>query len=364
MDDAERARAEQLLALHRPAEAERLARTALGRDPHSAAAMEVLSEALRHQDRYEEAVEVARAGLGQDPTSGALLLGLIDSLVELAGGESVGAGAPRRRGAPLVQEARDTADRLVHLEPNLWVSHYARARALLAGDRPRVRDALESAQRAVRVAPHSADAHNLVGVCLDSLTHHDAARAAYEEALRLDPHHAQAMNNLATLDVGFFRLRKAARGFRDAASLAPGEGMAQQNLRMLTMRLAIRILVVVLVGAGILAITLATGTPWWGRALLGACLIGGTGWLVVDSRDHLPRGMTLDWRVLTGAMGWRERIWLGITVFALACLVAMSFAPAGVAADAGMGLLVIGRGLLFGTIVVGLLSAFRGLRRR
>ena len=290
MDDAEFARAEHLLDLHRPAEAERLARTALGRDPDSAAAMEVLAEALRHQDRNEEAAEVARAGLGQHPTSGPLLLRLIDSLVELTGGESVGGGTPRKRGAPLVQEARDAADRLVQLEPNLWVSHYAHARALLAGDRPRVRDALASAQRAVWVAPHSADAHNLVGVCLDSLTRHDAARVAYEEALRLDPQHAQAMNNLATLDVGFFRLRKAARGFRDAAALAPGEGMPQQNLRMLTMRLAIRILVVMLVGAGVLAITLVTGTPWWGRALLGACLLAGTAWLVRDSRISCREG--------------------------------------------------------------------------
>lgn len=363
-DPADLTRAAQLLELGRPAEAERLARAALGADPTSLDAAEILANALNHQDRAEEGAEVARRGLGQHPDSADLLLVLVDCLVDQVGMESSGRMRRKRGDADLVDEARQVAERLVRTHPNWWVSHYAQARSLLAGNRPRILDALHCANRAISVAPHSADAHNLAGLCLDGLNQADAARAAYQEALRLDPQHAMAMNNLATLDVGIFRLRDAARGFGTAASLEPDEELPRQNLRMLTIRLAARILIVAAVGAIALAVTLAAEAPWWSRFLVGAALLGGTGWFVQVSRGYLPRGMALSWRTLIGALGWIERIWIGITVVALCCLVAMSFAPREFAIDAGMAMLVIGRALLIGTIVAGLLNAFRGMRRR
>lgn len=363
-DVPELVRAEQLLELGRAAEAEQLARTALGQDPSSGTGLELLARSLRQQDRNEEGAQVARAGLGHHPDSPDLQLALVDCLVDLVGGEASGRSRGRRGDAALVDEARATAVRLVRTEPHWWVSHYAHARALLAGDRPRVRDALLAAQHAVRLAPHAADAHNLLGICLDMLKQPEAARAAYQEALRLNPQHALAMNNLATLDVGFFRLRRAARGFRDAAALRPGETLPQQNLRTLTTRLAMRTLVVVLAGAGALAIALAAGAPWWARALLGTCLVAGAVWLVHHSRGYLPRGMTLTWRSLNDAIGWHERLWLAITSSALVCLVAMSFAPHHLAVEAGFAMLFIGRMLLIALIVGGVLGAISGLKRR
>lgn len=363
-DPADLSRAQQLLQLGRPAEAERLARAALGADPTSVDAIELLAQALSHQNREEEGAEVARRGLGLHPDSADLLLVLVDCLVDQVGMESSGRMRRRRGDTEIIGEARQVAERLVRTHPNWWVSHYAQARSLLAGNRPRILDALHCANRAISVAPHSADAHNLAGLCLDGLNQRDAARAAYQEALRLDPHHAMAMNNLATLDVGIFRLREAARGFGTAASLEPDEALPRQNLRMLTVRLAMRILIVAAVGAVALAITLAAGAPWWSRAFIGGALVGGTGWFVQVSRGYLPRGMALSWRTLVGALGWLERIWIGITVVALGGLVAMSFAPRELAIDAGLTMLVIGRALLIGAIAVGLLNAFRGLRRR
>ncbi|WP_235736210.1 tetratricopeptide repeat protein [Nocardioides alcanivorans] len=354
-------RADHLLDLGRAPEAEQLARTALANDPTSADAFVVLARALRRQDRHREAVTVARSGLVQDPESRQLLLELVDSLTDLAS-DSNRVRARLRR--VLAEEARECAWRLVTVEPNWWVSHYSMARALLAGDRPRVRDALARARIGVQLGPNEADTHNLVGLCLDNLNQHDAARASYQEALRLDPQHAMAMNNLATLDIGFFRLRNAAQGFGNAVALEPGEATLRENLRVLTTRLAMRLLAVSVVGALLLAILLGTEAPWWARALLGSGIVAGTGWFALRSRSYLPRGMTLSIGALNAAISWRERVWLMATVVALACLCAMAFAPRDIAIDAGMGMALIARMLLVAAIVAGLLRALTGLKRR
>lgn len=340
-------RAETLISLGRPAEAETMIRAHLGQEPDSAHALWLLAQCLNRQDRYADAATAGRRALALEPEDTGVRITLTNSLLEL----------------DQVDEARELALGTVHLDPQEWVSSYVYAQALMAGRRPRTRDALGVANHVVRLAPNSADAHNLAGLCLDELGDRDAARRAYEKALELDPQHAQAMNNLATLDFGMFRMRRASRGLVSALQTEPGEKVLQQNLKILVARLSWRLYLAIL-GAGlVIGILLGTDGPWSVRAVVGLVAISLCGWLAESSRQHLPRGIGGTWRGLFGNLDLGGRCYLALAGFALICVTFMAFAPRDVAVGFAIALLTVARlvGLL---LIIGcVLGAIRSLFR-
>jgi tetratricopeptide (TPR) repeat protein len=339
-------RADDLLDLRRPQAAEELLRAHLAEEPEDAAALLLLCQALRGQGRDREAEDAARAAVRLEPESHQAHLTLCDVLVTREDAEGAMAAA---------QEA-------LRLGPQQWSSHYAHARALLAGRRPRVRDALDVALHTVGMAPHSASAHNLVGICFDALNQPDQARRAFEEALRLDPQHVNAQANLAGLDAEQGRLRRSAQRVTAALGQHPQEEHLHDTLDLVMARFARRLLWVVLGGAVVTGVLLAVEAAYPVRALAGLGLAVGVGLLVRSFLEHLPSGVRSVSALPRALRGW-TRWGVLVLVLAVVTVVLMSWAPYDVAVVAGLTLLTVLRVGGYVLIAGALLGALRNLVR-
>lgn len=307
-------RADHLLDLHRPGEAEQILRRYLASDPGSARALQLLTRALLRQDRSEEAVATARQAVAQDPTAPDGLLMLAVSLLDVDGEAAATEGV-------------QVAEQAVRRAPYLWVTHYTLGRALLRGRRPRVRDAYAAALEAVRLAPHEADPHNLVGMCLADLRQPKDARIAYEHALRLDPHHAHALNNLAVLDLGGGKLAGATGALSAALRLRPQEGLLHRNFGVLLSALYARCGLVTVAGLIVVGVMAAAGATWTSRAPVGVVAFAGVGVLAHRQSRHLPKDAhLLGWNSLRRAMSVSP-IATGLLALALIALALVAFAP-------------------------------------
>lgn len=341
-------RARHLLDLGRATEAETLARHHLTEEPDSADALWVLNRSLNKQKRWAEGARAGRAALAVDPEAVPIRITLVDALIE----------------TDQIDEARQIARGSVQLAPHEWSCRYSLAQALLGGRHPAVSEALEQANECVRLAPNSPDAHNMAGLCLDRLGLADRARVAYAKAIELDPQHSQAINNLATLDIGIFRLRRAARGFGSALALDPDAPLVQENLRVLMWRLAYRLFLAIVGAAAVVGILVASTDLWLPRAVVGLVLLGLCGWLAESSRRGLPRGIGRSWRALGSHLGFRGWCYAVIDAFALVCVCSMAFAPHDVAVAFGLSLLVALRLLGVVVIVTAVCGAVLSLFRR
>jgi Flp pilus assembly protein TadD len=316
------AHAEQLLDLRRDAEAERRFRDVLAGDPQSVRALLGLGRALNRQDRHGEAEQAVRGALALDPEHAAGYQVLVDILCD-------------RRDGPAAVAAAETA---LSLAPHDFTSHYQHARALLAQRRPRVRDAYEAALRAVDLAPHSPDAHNLVGLCLDALGHHDHAQAAFRNALALDPLHTLAQNNLAATELDRGRLGRAAGMLRSAVGNDPQEKRLHDNLDAVLLLLGRRVLWSLLGAAVVLGIMLATGAPWCTRALGGTAYVAVAALLVRRVRAQLPAGVSRWGRGIWGRTRWTGRYLMALLLFLSVGVLLLAFAPHAVATAAAIAL--------------------------
>lgn len=314
------AHAEMLLELRRDAEAEQRFRDVLATDPGSVRALLGLARALNRQDRHEEAEQVVRSAVALAPEDETGYHVLVDVLCDRQDGE----GALR------------AAERALRLAPHDVTSHYQHARALLTLRRPRVRDAYDAAVRAVGLAPHSPDAHNLVGMCLGSLGDLEGAERAYRNALALEPHHTMAQNNLAATELDRGRLRSAAGMLRHAVGAAPQEKILHENLDTVLLRLGRRIVWSLLAAALTLGVLLVSGAPWWSRALAGAAYVATLGVLLHRFGDHLPRGVSRWGRGMFGRAGWQGRYLIGLLALLSCGVLLLAFAPYGVAAASGI----------------------------
>lgn len=341
-------RAADLLDLHRPHDAAAMLREHLAAEPDDAVALVLQAQALNEVGDAAAAEVAARSALRLDPELHQGHLVLVDLLVAREDGDG----------------ALAVAGSTVQLHPDLWTSHYAVARALLVGRRPRVREALDAALRTVAMAPHAAPAHNLVGLCFDMLNQPDQARRAFTEALRLDPEHSTAAANLAALDAEGGHLRQSARRLTAALGRHPQESSLHGVLDALLVLLGRRLLLVVLAGAAALAIAVSYDAPYAVRALIGVGLVTLVAVLVRSFARDLPRG-TARWS--GGAfrrIGWWPRTLVLLLLLACGALLVMAFAPASVAAGAGLGLLGVLRVvmvvLVLGTLVGALVTLVRG----
>ncbi len=342
------ARAETLLDLRRDAEAEQRFRDVLVRDPESVPALLGLGRALNRQDRHDEAERAVRSALALAPEHAGCHQVLVDILCDRKDGESA------------VAAARTS----LRLAPHDFTSHYQYSRALLSLRRPRIRDAYEAALRAVDLAPHSPDAHNLVGLCLDGLGNHDAARQAFRNALAIDPLHTLAQNNLAASEMDRGRLGRAAGLLRSAVGNDPQEKRVHDNLDAVLLLLGRRVLWSLLGAALVLGVLLATEAPWWSRALSGAAYVGVVAWLLHRVRSQLPRGVGQWGRGIWRRTRWQGRYLMGLLLLLTVGVLLLAFAPYSVAVAAGIvlagALRVIGIICVMGWVVFAAINLVRG----
>ncbi|MDT0200323.1 tetratricopeptide repeat protein [Nocardioides sp. AE5] len=337
-------RAEHLLDLGRAAEAEQAARTVLASQPGHAAALHLIGRALHLQERNQEAEAALRSALAVDPDAAVVMISLSEVLFTL------------RRAA----EATAVARRAVDLEPHWWVAHYQLARCLVAGNREERRSAHLVARESVRLAPHSADAHNLHGMALDEAGQRRKARAAYHRATELDPEHGPALNNLAVLDNSVWRVGRATRSLRQALAIDPSDPTFRANLGILVAQLAYRLLLVMAACGLVVGILILAGTaPVW-RALVGTALLVLVTVVARSTWRTLPAGLRATPRSLLSQVGWRGSI-LVVALAPLGVLLClMAFAPLEVARGAGAALVVVVRMLA----IIGIVSlVVRGLTR-
>ena len=90
--------------------------------------------------------------------------------------------------------------------------------------------ALEPLQKAVALAPNSAEAHNDLGMALASLGRPGDAIAHFESAIALNPGFATAHNNLGNALKAERRVGDAIRHFKQAIALRPDYPLAEFNL--------------------------------------------------------------------------------------------------------------------------------------
>ncbi|MCP3421074.1 tetratricopeptide repeat protein [Nocardioides pinisoli] len=342
------AHAEQLLDLRRDTEAEQRFRDVLAGDPQCVPALLGLGRALNRQDRHDEAEAAVRSALALDQENASAHQVLVDVLCDRRDGPAAVAAAERARA----------------LAPHDFTSHYQHARALLCLRRPRVRDAYESALRAVDLAPHSPDAHNLVGLCLDGLGHHDQAQTAFRNALAIDPVHTLAQNNLAATEMDRGRLGRAAGMLRSAVGNDPQEKRLHDNLDTVLLLLGRRVLWSLLGAALVLVIMLATGAPWWARALAGAAYVAVLVLLVQRVRAQLPSGVRRWGRGIWGRTRWTGRYLVALVLFLSVGVLLLAFAPSAVATGAGVAiaasLQVLGFVCILGWLGYGVVNLVRG----
>jgi len=315
-------RAETLLDLRRDAEAEQRFREVLASDPQSVRALLGLGRALNRQDRHDEAEQAVRSALAVDPEHAGGHQVLVDVLCDRKDGPGAVAAAERARA----------------LAPHDFTSHYQLARALLSLRRPRVRDAYESALRAVDLAPQSPDAHNLVGLCLDALGYHDQAQGAFRNALAIDPVHTLAQNNLAATEMDRGRLGRAAGMLRSAVGNDPQEKRLHQNLDAVLLLLGRRVLWSLFGAAVVLGIMLAAGAPWWARAVGGAAYVGAVALLAHRVRAQLPSGVSQWGRGIWGRTRWTGRYLMLLLLVLSVGVLLLAFAPHSAAVAAGLAL--------------------------
>jgi Flp pilus assembly protein TadD len=317
-------RAEILLGLQRPAEAERLARACLAVRPDAAEALNMLGRALNDQGRHREAEGAIRAALALEPDEGDHVLQLSSTLSQLG----------------LQVPAVTLAQRLLTMRPDEWSSHYIHAQALLSGRRPRRRPAYDAARRARDLAPWNPETHNLLGVCAADLGRQQEAEACYREALRLDPQYAFAMNNLAALDLDRGRFGRAGAGLTAAAQHAPQDDVVRLNLDIIVVTWAQRLFFADLALGVLAAALLALEAPWAVRAAVGTVYLVGLVALLTTFRRQLPRGLSIGPRLL-GRLPWSARRIVVLASLCTLALVTLFFAPVGVAAATGVATLTL-----------------------
>ncbi|MFI0366743.1 tetratricopeptide repeat protein [Actinomadura sp. 1N219] len=231
------ARAQLLLRLHRPGEAEREARAVLAREPEHAGAHMIVALAMSAQGAYAEALDEADRAIALSP--GAWMGHWVRGVVLSRAGRRDEALRAFKDAQACDAEQPDVYERLAH-------GHYAvreyrlAAQAAAAGLRlaPENGDlakimslalvetgdpagAREHAARAVRLAPESASAHRTYGAVALATGDHRAAADAFREALRLAPEAADGGalllralkrgNPLHGLDVVLARVRNRPR---------------------------------------------------------------------------------------------------------------------------------------------------------
>lgn len=185
---------EALVIRGQPIEAIHRLREALHFHPTNATVITGLARALVAADRAAAARELLASATAQWPEEVQLLT----------------AGAETAALLDLPSEALELAERALSLAPKSAEAHVAQANALLAAGRDEA--ALAALQAAARLTPGNPSLQAQMGdLQWSNLQQPDAARDAYHHALRLDPIQPGVLFRLASLEIDCHRFAEAHR---------------------------------------------------------------------------------------------------------------------------------------------------------
>ena len=201
------------MQVNRPDDAIRLLTAHLRDAPQDASALTLLAWANLQLNRGAEALRASEEALAVAPGDPATWQHRSMALRQLGRHE----------------EAAASAEEFVRLAPNLWASHYTLG-LILRGVHGRRGEVALWADRALKLAPDSADPYVLMGLAYSDRQDYETAATFYRKALTIDPQHAFATSNLSGLDLRKGRFRKAMRGFRAAAAASPQEELFHRNI--------------------------------------------------------------------------------------------------------------------------------------
>jgi tetratricopeptide (TPR) repeat protein len=94
----------------------------------------------------------------------------------------------------------------------------------------RLQESLVANQKAVKISPHDAEAHNNFGITLKDLGRLKAAEASYKKAISIKPDYAEAHNNLGNALKELGKLEDALKSYKNAISIKPDYAQAHYNL--------------------------------------------------------------------------------------------------------------------------------------
>lgn len=126
------------------------------------------------------------------------------------------------------EEAAHLARTMTVRYPRHWVGW--KMLGVVSQQMGRDADALLPMQKAVKLAPGDAEAHNNLGIALKRLNRLEESAACYRRALKLNRNYAQAHGNLGVTLQMLGRLDEAEASYRQALRLEPAYARAHSNL--------------------------------------------------------------------------------------------------------------------------------------
>jgi len=165
----------------RLAEAERIYRQVLARQPNHADALHMLGVLELQAGRLDAGIELIRRAIGICSTRGIYYRNLGNGLLHIG----------------RLDEAIAAQRHAVRLDPDNAKSHTNLGNALKA--RGQLDEAIASYRQAIRLKPDFTEAHNNLGNALKDKGQLDEAIGSYRQAIRLKPDFTEAHNNLGTV---------------------------------------------------------------------------------------------------------------------------------------------------------------------
>ena len=147
-------------------------------------------------------------------------------------------------------------------------------------------------------------------------------------------------------------------------SSAPQERRLHQNLDLVLLVLARRVVFSLFGVAIVLGAMVIGGYPWWARAATGAAYVGVVIALARPLHRELPRGVTRWGRGILRRISWRGRYLLGLLALVSVSVGTMAFAPLDAATVAAGALILVlqvgGFVVVMGWIVGAVVNLVRG----
>ncbi len=205
---------QQAVALHnagRIAEAEKVYRDVLQKDPRNADALQLLGLIEHQRGNNERAVELIRKAITIRPRA--------EFLVNLA---------QAQKALGRTQESLESTQRAVQMAPNIpeaWNNLGS-----IFKDLNRTAEAADAFRKAIALRPNYAVAHSNLGNALAQLGDAKEAEASLRRAVAVDPNHAEGYSNLGHLLTMLGRLEESVLLCRRAIALKPQLGAAYSNL--------------------------------------------------------------------------------------------------------------------------------------
>lgn len=342
-------RADHLLELGRPIDAEQILRAELVQEPESSLALQLLARSLLDQGRTPEALLVAQSAVAAVPAE--------EQAHRILAIAFLSAGR--------FPEAVGAAQEATRLAPEFWHGHYLLGAALRANPGTKAsRQGLSRALEATRLAPSEAAPHVLASLCLRDLGKNRAADRETAEALRLDPQHFAATQHLAATRLVQGRLTEAVAALTTGLGNDPQHEPLHQLYDRLLTRIVRRLTFAGFVLSAVLSALAIQEASYWARlatAVLGIALCV-VGVLLVTRR--LPRGSAAWTRGLVKRASILHRLLILLLVAVLVVVLFLGLAPG----PAALGAALAYRGLLatYGVVllIVGMRSVISALDNR